>query len=420
MNGREQANRWRGPYLTIWVGQACSLVGSRLATFALVWWLTSTTGSATVLASATLAALLPEILLGPFVGALVDRWNRRQVMLAADGLVALVALGAAWLFWSGRIQPWHIYVVSLARSVGSAFHWPAMQASTSLLVPREHLARVAGLGQMLDGALQVFAPPLGALLLAMWPVEAILGLDVLTAAAAMVSLASVRVPQPVRAADASGSINPASLWSDVRSAVGHIRAIRGLTWLLAAMALAGFFLYPASALTPLLVAGPFGGGARELGWVESAAGIGLLSGGLLLSLWGGFQRRMLTTVLGLVGRGLAVAAIGLLPGRAWWPLLAFQLAAGAMGPLAEGPMTTVFQSAVAPEMQGRVFMLVGSLVMAMAPLGMAVAGPVADALGVGPWFVIGGAAYAAIGLAIALSPAAMGVEQEMAGPRPHE
>jgi DHA3 family macrolide efflux protein-like MFS transporter len=133
---------WKKPFFIIWSGQVFSLLGSGLVQFALVWWLTQTTHSATVLASATMAAILPEIFLGSFAGALVDRWNRRLVMIAAGSAIALVTVLLALLFWSALIQPWHVFVILFLRSLGGVFHYNAMQASTSLMVPEQHLARI--------------------------------------------------------------------------------------------------------------------------------------------------------------------------------------------------------------------------------------------------------------------------------------
>ena len=120
---------WSTRFFTIWTGQAISLVGSALVQFALVWWLTQKTGSATVLAMATLVAMLPQIVLGPFAGALVDRWNRRIIMIIADSSIAAISLLLAWLFATGRVEIWHIYVVMAIRSLGGAFHFPAMSGN---------------------------------------------------------------------------------------------------------------------------------------------------------------------------------------------------------------------------------------------------------------------------------------------------
>jgi len=117
---------WRPRFFTIWTGQAFSLIGSNAVQFALVWWLTETTGSATILATATMISLLPGVVIGPFAGTLVDRWNRRLVMICADGLIALASAWLGYMFISGATQPWHVYVIMLVRAVGGAFHWPAM------------------------------------------------------------------------------------------------------------------------------------------------------------------------------------------------------------------------------------------------------------------------------------------------------
>src|SRR6266545_121195 len=140
-------NNWAGRFFTIWTGQAFSLFGSALVQFALIWWLTQKSGSATVLAIATLVGMLPQIVVGPFAGALVDRWNRRIVMIVADGTIALFSLLLAYSFASGRVQIWHVYAVMLLRAIGAAFHFPAMSASTPLMVQKEQLTRVNGLNQ---------------------------------------------------------------------------------------------------------------------------------------------------------------------------------------------------------------------------------------------------------------------------------
>lgn len=126
---------WAPRFFTIWGGQAFSLFGSALVQFALIWWLTQETGSATVLATATLFGLLPQIILGPFSGPLIDRWSRRLVMIFADAGIALATAVLAYLFWAGLVEPWQVYAVLFIRSAGGAFHWPAMQASTTMMVP---------------------------------------------------------------------------------------------------------------------------------------------------------------------------------------------------------------------------------------------------------------------------------------------
>src|ERR1043166_7944801 len=114
---KNKTGKWAGRFFTIWIGQAFSLFGSALVQFALIWWLTQKSGSATVLAIATLVGMLPQIIVGPFAGALVDRWNRRFIMIVADGTIALFSLLLAYLFSSGHVQIWHVYAVMLVRAL---------------------------------------------------------------------------------------------------------------------------------------------------------------------------------------------------------------------------------------------------------------------------------------------------------------
>lgn len=405
---------WAAPFFTIWTGQAFSLLGSRLAQFALVWWVTETTGSATVLATATLAALLPEVLLGPFVGALVDRWNRRRMMMIADGCIALLSLWIVYLFWSGSIQVWHIYLIMVGRSLGGVFHWPAMQSSTSLMVPKEQLARVAGMNQTLFGALNIVAPPLGALLMTLLPLYSVMAIDVVTALMAIVPLAFVAIPQPTPApAELGMGASPfRSLWVDVKAGFRYIWNWKGLLGICLLAMLLNFFVSPAMQLLPILVTKHFAGGALQLGWLESGWGVGLLSGGLILAVFGGFKRRVVMGMLGIIGLGLGVFVVGLTPAQLFPMAIGGLFFGGVMNAFCNGSLMAVMQGAVAPEMQGRVFTVVSSLTAGMMPLSMALAGPFADAVGVRTLFIVGGVAQIILGIAGFFIPAIMRLEED--------
>jgi len=401
---------WRPRFFAIWVGQAFSLVGSAFAQFALVWWLTASTGSATVLATATLMAMLPQVLLGPIAGALIDRWNRRVVMIVADSAIALLSLWLVYVFATGAMQVWHVYVVMLARSVGGTFHWPAMSASTTLLVPDRHLSRVAGINQALNGIVNIIAPPTAALLLAVLPLHGILLIDVVTAALAVGVLFCVHIPQPARAADAPGA-QPTSLWQEMAAGFRYVWAWPGLMAILIIATVLNFLLNPAFSLMPILVTRHFGGGALQLGWMDSGWGIGMVAGGLLLGVWGGFRKRMVTSMAGLIGMGVGTLLIGLAPANAFLLALASIALVGIMNPITNGPLQALTQAVVAPDMQGRVFTLIGSLAALMSPLGLLVAGPVSDAIGIQAWYLIGGSACIIMALVSSGIPAIMNLEE---------
>jgi DHA3 family macrolide efflux protein-like MFS transporter len=411
INASWNDTNWKARFFTIWGGQAISLFGSRLVQFALIWWLTAETGSATVLAIASLIGLLPTVLLGPFAGALVDRWKRRQVILIVDTAIALATLLLAYLFAIDAVGVTTVYVLLLVRGIGESFHWPSMSAATSLMVPDDQLTRVQGLNQMLQGGLNIVAAPLGALLLGILPMQAIMLIDVVTAAFAILPLLVIGIPEVAHHEETSPSESPPTFWEDFRSGLQYVRSWPGLMMLMLLAMVINFLLSPAGALMPILVADYFKGGPLQLGWIEAAFGIGMIAGGLALGAWGGFKKRILTSMLGLLGLGIGFSLIGFVPSNLFWLGVVSAFFAASMVPMVNGPVHAILQSAVEPEMQGRVFTLVGSLGSAMAPLGLIVAGPVADAIGVQSWYVIGGLAcilMAVVGYSI---PAVMNIEE---------
>ena len=399
---------WALPFFTIWTGQAVSLLGSSLVQFALVWWLTERTGSATILTLATMVALLPKVILGPVAGTLVDRWNRRIVMLVADSGIALATVGLAILFAVGEATTGAIFAILLVRALGEMFHHPAMSASTPLMVPERHLARVAGINQTLTGTVTIIAPPLGALLLDALPIQAVLAIDVITALVAILPLLVIAIPQPERAPNRPDT----SVLGDLAAGLRYVWAWPGLRVLLIMAMAITFCMVPAFALIPILVTEHYRGDVGDLGWFQSIWGAGLLIGGVTLGVWGGFERRIVTFLAGLTGLGGGLLVVGLMPSDAFIPALGAMFVAGIMLPIHAGPYTAAVQASVIPDMQGRVMALLGSVTNAMAPISLALAGPLADSFGPSAWFVVAGGLCVLMGLGGFLVPALMEIEEQ--------
>jgi DHA3 family macrolide efflux protein-like MFS transporter len=408
----KDGKHWKAPFFTIWGGQALSLLGSQLVQFALIWYLTVETGSATVLATASLVGLLPQVVLGPIIGTLVDRWNRRRVMMLADSIVALATIVLAVLFALDVVAVWHIYLLMFIRSLAGGFHGNAMGASTSLMVPVEHLTRIQGINQMLNGGLNVVSAPLGALLLDILPIQGILLIDVTTALVAILPLFFIRVPQPERIEhrELPGS-ERTTVWQDFVSGLRYMLSWPGLLIIGLMAILINFLLTPAFSLLPLLVKDYFGGEAIQLGWVESAFGIGIVLGGLLLGVWGGFKRKIFTSMIGLIGMGVGTLVLGLAPSNAIYMAVAGALMIGLMNPITNGPIFAVMQTTVAPDMQARVFSMLSSLAWGMSPIGLMIAGPISDRIGIQSWFLLGGSLCVLMALAGFFIPAVMNVEE---------
>jgi len=409
----EDNRPWKASFFTIWGGQAISILGSQLVQFALIWYLTVKTGSATMLAIASLAGLLPNVLLGPVVGTLVDRWNRRHIMLLADGVIALATAILAVLFALDAVELWHIFAVMFVRSLASSFHGNAMIASTALMVPVEHLTRIQGVNEMLNGGLNVIAAPLGALLLEVLTIQGILIIDILTALIAILPLLFTLIPQPARRDHGEGRNEaPMTVWQDFKAGFRYMIGWPGLLIIGLMTVGVNFMLMPAFSLLPLLVKGHFGGGAMQLGWVESAIGVGVVVGGGLLGAWGGFKRKILTSMFGVIGIGISTLILAFAPSSAIFLAVGGAFLFGIMNPVTMGPFFAVIQSAVEPDMQGRIFSIMGSIGTGMAPVGLMIAGPVADRAGIQLWFLLGGVMCVCMGVTGMLLPAVMRIEED--------
>ena len=399
---------WKRTFFPVWVGQAFSLLGSELVQFSLIWYLTEKTGSASVLAIASFMALLPRVFLSPISGALVDRWNRQKVMIYADALVATATIILAGIFWLEYIQVWHIYVVLFIRALGSGFHWPAMQASTSLMVPKDQLARISGMNQTLRGAMSIVAPLLAALMLEIFPIYEILSIDVITAIIAISPLLFVLIPQVNQNVEKKAGFS--HIWDDIKVGFKFLVGWRGLLYLTLAATVLNFLLFPGFTFTPLLVTDHFGKGVIELSMIESAFGMGMIIGGLVLSTWGGFRRNIYTILTGIVGLAVGTGLIALAPSNNFMLAVFGMSLAGFMNPIANGPIFAIMQTYVEPEMQGRVFSLLESMVSAMMPISMVIAAPVAEWVGVRGWLAFGAIGCLVIGVVGFFTPSLVHIE----------
>ena len=408
------SQNWALRFIPLWFGQALSLLGSQLVQFAIIWYLTQETNSATTLAIASMMGLLPQVLLSPFIGTWVDRGNRRLILIAADATVAIATLVLAILFASDLIQVWQIYIVLFIRAVASGFHQSAFGASVVLLVPKEHLARVQGFNQALYGGLNILSAPLGAYLLAVLPMQSILGIDVGTALFAISILFFIRIPQPER-----GEQAPSTFWQDFRAGFRYIITWRGLVILLGLVMVINFFFSATEPLTPLLITNHFRGDATQLGWWLSSFAAGNVLGGLILGAWGGFKRKIVTAQLGLILTGLSTMVLGVVPANLFWVGIAANVATGLLLPIINGSFGATLQATIAPDMQGRVFAFILSAAMLVSPLALIIAGPFADAFGIQTWFLIAGISCTLMGLLGFFSSDVMTMENKTNESPPH-
>jgi DHA3 family macrolide efflux protein-like MFS transporter len=396
-------------FFVIWASQAASLFGSAVVQFALAWYLTRETGSATVLATALMVAIIPQIVLGPFAGPFIDRWSRKKIMIFADLSTMLFTVVLVILFYTDTIQVWHIYVVMIGRSIGDIFQYPALGATIPMIVPEKQLVRANGLYQMLQNAIKIVAPIAGAFLMETLPMQGVLSVDIITAVIAIACLLPLAIPQPPRTTLAV----KANYFSEMRQGFRYIWSRPGLVMLIGMVALLIFFVAPASSLMPVLVSEHLEGDVVKLGWLGSASGIGGISGGLLLGVWGGFKKRMWTAFLGFFIMIPCSVGLGFTsPNIFYTTTVPAMLFMGVALTLVNAPLGAILNSVIAKDMQGRVFSLYGSIVVAVMPLGLLIGGPVADWLGIRSLYWIAAGAWLVIVPLALLSKSLMNLENQ--------
>lgn len=392
-------DNWKRVFAIIWTGQFLSILTSSIVNFAIVLWLSLETGSAEVLAFATMAALLPQSVLGLFTGIFIDRWKRKRVMIMADSFIAFCTLILAVLFYFDLAKISHIYVLLALRSVGSAFHMPAMQASVPLLAPKSELMRIAGINQVIQSVCNIAGPALAGLFITMMKMTNILLLDVAGAAFACLSLCFVFIPDPSHE-ERNSELH---LWREAKEAIMEVRNQYGLSWLFLLSILATFVIMPVSVLFPLMTLNHFAGNAFQVSLVEVSWGGGALLAGALLGLkkyrWNG-----ILLINGMyIALGLTFLFSGLLPvsGFIWFAVLT--ALGGVCGSLYFATFTTVIQSRIDPGVMGRVFSFYMSFSMLPSMIGLLSTGFLADSIGLGNTFIISGGFLCLIGIISFLS-----------------
>jgi MFS family permease len=381
-------------FTTIWFGQVISLIGSSLTTFALGVWAYQRTGSVTLFAFITFMGLLPGILVSPFAGALVDRWDRRRVMIGADSGAALTSLLIAGLLWAGQLEMWHIYLIVGINSLLKAFQMPAYTAATTLMIPKDQLARASGMMQFGSAAAQITAPFLAGILFGLIGLAGIIVVDFATFLVGVTALLIVRVPSPPPTGAARRH-----LLREAADGLAFITARRGLLAMLIFFAIVNFGLGMAQVLfAPLVLkfATPV-----DLGLIAALGGVGLLAGSLLISAKGLPKPR----IHGVLGFGILFGFSFILAGfQAWVPLISIaSFVCMFCVPFINGSNQVLWQLKVPPEMQGRAFATRLMLAWSTAPIAFVLAGPLADGV-FEPLLRPGGGLAGSIGAIIGTGP----------------
>lgn len=391
--GLPLARNWLAIIAFIWAGQAVSMVTSYAAGYAVVWYVTESTGSALMLAIMNICALLPIGLLSPFGGLVADRHNRKRIMIAADGAVGLVSLATALLILAGDVSIPLLLVICLARAVGQAFHSPAMMAAMPMLVPNKHLLRINTLDQLLASVASIGAPAFGIFLYTTFGFSSVMFLDFAGACVAIVGLLLAKIPTVVDAAAEHQSV-----LANLRDGWRAVAKTRGLVLVIVTVTFGMTIFSPLSAVFPLMTFDHFGGDGYMASLTEAAFGVGMLVGSGVLMAWGGGRRLAGLIAVACVVVGATTAACGLLPPDGFAGFVALVAIMAMACAWFNGPTMTLAQRHVPDEKMGRAMGLLTAAMGLASPVGIALGGVLAEAIGIAPFFLVDGLACLALGL----------------------
>ncbi|KIL34555.1 macrolide transporter [Cohnella kolymensis] len=384
---------WKKAFAIIFSGQIFSILTSSMVQFSIIWHLTETTESAVVLTIAGLVAFLPQAILGPFIGVWLDRWNRKFTMIAADSTIAAFSLVLGLYYYFGEPSLGFVYLILMARSMATAFHAPAFQAAIPLIAPQEQLTRVAGWHQMVFSVSTVIGPALGIAVYSAASLGMVLFLDVVGALIASLMLLSVKINQPkAEAKQAPHFISEFKLGWQAFIKVKPIVIITIATTIFSVV------FMPLAMLFPFMTLSHFERGGYSASLIEAVFSIGMILGGLLLSV-AASKWQDITYICGsLVLIGLTCIGSGVISDEAFIVFAILSFLMGAAAPFFNGPYMAMIQKAYEPAMLGRVISLVTSLMLLASPIGLLLAGPIVDQYGVQVWFLWSGVASVLTGI----------------------
>ncbi|MDF2649723.1 MAG: transporter [Paenibacillus sp.] len=372
---------WKKTFALIFGGQLFSILTSSMVQFSIIWHLTKTTGSASVLMIAGLSAFLPQALLGPFIGVWLDRWNRKKTMMIADGAIAFFSLLLGAYYFFGEPGLGVVYAILMIRSAASSFHAPAFQAAIPLIAPEDQLTRVAGWHQMVFSFSSVIGPALGIAVYSASSLGTVLFLDVIGALFAnlMLMLVPIRQPKPE-------VVQTPSFVKEFKLGWEAFVTEKPIVVITVVTAIFGIVFMPLATLFPLMTMSHFGRGGYSASIVEAVFGVGMIAGGAILSVFASKWKDTTYMSLSLLLIGLTCVVSGVIHREAFIVFVSLSFFMGAAAPLFNGPYMAMIQRAYEPERLGRVISFITSITLLSSPIGLLLAGPVVDRYGVPMWF----------------------------------
>lgn len=386
----------------VWFGQIVSLLGTSMTNFALTIWAYEITGKATTLAMVGFFYMTPLLVFSPIAGAIVDRSNRKLMMMVSDLASGIATIGLLILYLGGNLQIWHLYLASAFMGLFQTFQWPAYSAAISTMVSKEQYGRANGMMSLAESGSGIFAPLLAGALLGVVGLGGIMTIDIVTFVFAIGALLLVHVPRPRITAE--GRKGQGSIWKEAAYGFRYILERPSLLGLQIIFLLGNFFVAIAFAVLAPMILARTGNNEIIYGAVSSAGAIGGVVGGVAMSAWGGPKRRVHGVLGGwVISSLLGIVLMGL--GRALPVWVVASFCGAFLVPVINGSNQAIWQSKVAPDVQGRVFSIRRLIAWFVNPLAMLIAGPLADVV-LEPAMQTGGGLTGALGWLVGTGPGA--------------
>ena len=375
-------HNWKKNIIIFLASQTLSLFGSSLVQYAITWYITLQTQSGVMMTISIICGFLPTFFLSPFAGVWADRYNRKILIMLSDSLIAFSTLVLAILFLMGYNSVWMLFVVSAIRAVGSGIQTPAIGAFLPQLVPEDKLTKVNATNGTIQALIMLVSPMLSGALLTYTRIEAIFFIDVITAA---IGVSILLFFLHVGAHNKAMSEQNVSYKEDMFKGINYVKNHSFVKEYFLFCAFFFFLATPVAFLTPLQVARSFGDDVWRLTAIEIVFSVGMMAGGILMSVWNGFRNKIHTMTLSSVVMGACTFAFGFVS-EFWFYLLLMGLF-GFVMPFFNTSSTVMLQEKVEEDYMGRVFGVFGMISSAMLPLGMLLFGPLSDIIKI-EWILI--------------------------------
>ncbi|MCP5097795.1 MAG: MFS transporter [Chloroflexi bacterium] len=358
----------------VWLGQVLSLIGTAMTNFALTIWAFQQTGRATDLALIGFFFMVPLLIVSPVAGAIVDRHDRKKMMMLSDLASGVVTIGILILYTTGVLEVWHLYISAAVMGVFQTFQWPAYSAAISVMLPKEQYGRANGMMALAESGSGILAPVLAGALLSLIGLGGVFAIDIISFTFAIGALLVVNIPSPKQTE--AGEKGKGGLWKESAYGFRYILERPSLLGLQLVFFGANFMSALGFTLLAPMILSRTGNNELIFGSVQSVAAVGGVAGGLLMSAWGGPKRMVHGVLLGWGLTGLAQALVGGARALPVWLVAAFLFAF--FGPIINASNQAIWQAKVAPDVQGRVFAIRRLIAWVSSPLSILIAGPLAD------------------------------------------